>query len=72
MSEHEKIKIGNGNSKITDLENFLDWLKTCPYTGVISSMQGSFVHVKFIIDKQIKNRINPQTYEPWRKERENG
>ena len=57
MSEHEKIKIGNGNSKITDLENFLDWLKTCPYTGVIYSMQGSFVHVKFFLKPTMSNDV---------------
>jgi len=40
------------------LENFLAWLESCPFKStivipIISSMQGSFVHVKFFLGKTI-------------------
>ena len=35
-----------------NLEDFLEWLKTCPHKSAISSMQGGFVHVKFFIDAE--------------------
>lgn len=37
--------------QIKKLEAFLAWLKTCPFTCTISSMQGDFVHVKFFINR---------------------
>lgn len=33
-----------------DLEPFLQWLDTCPCSYSISSMQGGFVHVKFLLE----------------------
>ncbi len=38
--------------QIENLEDFLEWLKTCPHKSAISSMQGGFVHVKFFIDTE--------------------
>ena len=38
--------------QIENLEDFLEWLKTCPHQSAISSMQGGFVHVKFFIDTE--------------------
>jgi hypothetical protein len=37
------------NTQVESLEEFLTWLKTCPNHYTISSMQGGFVHVKFLI-----------------------
>ena len=37
------------NTQVENLEQFLTWLKTCPNHYTISSMQGGFVHVKFLI-----------------------
>ena len=36
-------------NQVEALERFLAWLKSCPFTYTISSMQGSFVHVKFFL-----------------------
>jgi hypothetical protein len=33
------------------IEKFLSWLKSCPFKCTISSMQGSFIHVKFWLDE---------------------
>jgi hypothetical protein len=33
------------------IEKFLTWLKSCPFKCTISSMQGSFIHVKFWLDE---------------------
>ena len=33
------------------IEKFLTWLKTCPFKCTISSMQGSFIHVKFFVEE---------------------
>jgi hypothetical protein len=35
--------------KAESVEPFLEWLKTCPVTYSISSMQGGFFHVKFML-----------------------
>ena len=41
--------------QVSNLEIFLSWLKKCPFVYTISSMQGGFVHVKYLIpiDKEI-------------------
>ena len=36
-------------NQVEAIEKFLAWLKSCPFTCTISSMQGSFVHVKFFL-----------------------
>ena len=36
-------------NQVEAIEKFLGWLKSCPFTCTISSMQGSFVHVKFFL-----------------------
>ena len=36
-------------NQVEALERFLAWLKSCPFTYTISSMQGSFMHVKFFL-----------------------
>jgi hypothetical protein len=38
--------------QITRMEQFLAWLKTCPFKCVVSSMQGGSIHVKFDIDSK--------------------
>ena len=35
--------------QVNNLEIFLNWLKKCPFVFTISSMQGGFVHVKFLV-----------------------
>ena len=40
-------------NQVEAIENFLAWLKSCPFKCTISSMQGSFVHVKFFLGKTI-------------------
>ena len=35
--------------QVYNLEQFLTWVKSCPYKYTISSMSGGFVHVKFLI-----------------------
>ena len=42
------------NAQVENLEEFLTWLKTCPNHYTISSMQGGFVHVKFLISVEKK------------------
>jgi hypothetical protein len=48
--------------QIKQLEKFLSWLKTCDFTCTVSSMQGSFVHVKFFLQPplavELKDQIN--------------
>lgn len=39
--------------KAQDLEPFLVWLQTCPVTYSISSMQGGYFHVKFMLKTEI-------------------
>ena len=41
-------------SQIEAIEKFIEWLKACPFEFTISSMSGSFVHVKFFIGKTSK------------------
>ena len=43
------------NFQIENMESFLKWVKTCPYTYSISSMSGGFVHLKVLIpvDKEV-------------------
>lgn len=36
-------------NQVEAIEKFLTWLKSCPFTCTISSMQGSFIHVKFFL-----------------------
>lgn len=36
--------------QVDRLEEFLAWVKTCPYSYAISSMQGGFLHVKFFVE----------------------
>ena len=38
--------------QIERIETLTAWLKTCPYTCVITSMQGSFAHVKFYLEER--------------------
>ena len=38
-------------TQVEAIEKFLAWIKSCPFTCTISSMQGSFIHVKFFIEK---------------------
>ena len=38
-------------NQVTIIEKFLSWLKSCPFKCTISSMQGSFIHVKFWLDE---------------------
>ena len=40
---------GEYMNQVEAIEKFLAWLKSCPFTCTISSMQGSFVHVKFFL-----------------------
>ena len=40
-------------NQVEAIESFLAWLKSCPFKCTISSMQGSFVHVKFFLGKTI-------------------
>ena len=44
------------NFQIENMESFLKWVKTCPYTYSISSMSGGFVQLKIIIpvDKKVE------------------
>ena len=44
------------NFQIENMESFLKWVKTCPYTYSISSMSGVFVHLKVLIqvDKKVE------------------
>jgi len=44
-------------NQIQGIEKFLTWLKSCPFTCTISSMQGSFVHVKFFLGKTSEEEI---------------
>lgn len=39
-------------NQVNKLESFLKWLKSCPFTFTISSMQGEFIHVKFFINSK--------------------
>ena len=41
--------------QVSNLVIFLNWLQKCPFVYTISSMQGGFVHVKYLvpIDKGI-------------------
>tara|TARA_B100000287_G_scaffold426993_1_gene475843 strand:- start:1052 stop:1237 length:186 start_codon:yes stop_codon:yes gene_type:complete len=48
--------------QVTQLEEFLKWVKTCPYICTISSMQGSFVFVKFFLEER-KEKIDEQDNE---------
>lgn len=36
--------------KAEDLDPILDWLRTCPCSYSVSSMQGGNVHVKFTLN----------------------
>ena len=45
-------------NQVEAVEKFLKWLKTCPFTCTISSMQGSFVHVKFFLKPTMSRDIN--------------
>ena len=38
-------------NQVNIIEKFLTWLKSCPFNCTISSMQGSFIHVKFWLDE---------------------
>ena len=38
-------------NQVNIIEKFLSWLKSCPFKCTISSMQGSFIHVKFWLDE---------------------
>ena len=40
-------------NQVKTIESFLAWLKSCPFKCTISSMQGSFMHVKFFLGKAI-------------------
>ena len=40
-------------NQVKTIESFLEWLKSCPFKCTISSMQGSFMHVKFFLGKAI-------------------
>ena len=42
------------NNHVRNLENFLDWVKTCPYEYIISTMQGGYVHVKIVVPYEKK------------------
>ena len=44
------------NAHVQNMEDFLEWVKKCPYEFVISSMQGGHVHVKFLIPYEKINR----------------
>jgi len=39
----------NKTEQVEAMEQFLAWIKTCPYPYGISSMSGGFMHVKFMI-----------------------
>ena len=41
-------------TEIEKMEDFLKWLKTCPLTNRITSMQNDFIHVKFYVGKDEK------------------
>ena len=36
--------------QMQNIENALQWIKTCPFKYAISSMQGGFVHIEIFID----------------------
>jgi len=38
--------------KAEDMEPFLEWIQTCPVSYSISSMQGGYFHVKFMLQVQ--------------------
>lgn len=33
------------------IQEFLTWVEGCPFDYSISSMQGGFIHVKFLVDR---------------------
>lgn len=33
------------------IQEFLAWVEGCPFDYSISSMQGGFIHVKFLVDR---------------------
>jgi|TARA_B100001248_G_C27247637_1_gene392258 hypothetical protein len=39
----------NINIQVTNIEEALKWLKTCPFQYAISSMQGGFLHIKIFV-----------------------
>ena len=43
-------------TQVEAIEKFLTWIKSCPFTCTISSMQGSFIHVKFFIGELAKDK----------------
>ena len=49
-----KIQMRNC-TQVEAIEKFLAWIKSCPFACTISSMQGSFIHVKFFIGEPIKD-----------------
>ena len=44
-------------NQVEAIEKFLGWLKSCRFTCTISSMQGSFVHVKFFLKPTMSNDV---------------
>lgn len=38
--------------QVENIEQFLVWVKTCPCHYTISSMQGGYIHVKFLIPNE--------------------
>lgn len=38
-------------NQVEAIQKFLEWVKSCPFLCTISSMQGSFIHVKFFLGK---------------------
>ena len=40
-------------NQVEAIESFFAWLKSGPFKCTISSMQGSFVHVKFFLEETI-------------------
>ena len=49
----------NINIQVTNIEQALKWIKTCPVQYAISSMQGGFLHIKIFVpnDKFIKENV---------------
>ncbi len=48
-SKNKPKPIGFDNPQIKAIDEFLGWLKTCPHMHTISSMQGGYFHVKFLV-----------------------
>jgi hypothetical protein len=43
-----------GDKHVKNIENFLGWVKTCPYQYTITTMQGGYVHVKILVPYEIE------------------